>query len=124
MFADDLAARDALAPTEAVFVILIVTDATDATADPTVERGAAMYAWNPATSSWLKIAEYESMDLQLTWAMLQGGPTSTPAQIDAAVAAAHTHANKAVLDKLGESAEGRLRYDGSPIAAEWNTANW
>ncbi|WP_263147918.1 hypothetical protein [Pseudomonas sp. RIT-PI-AD] len=119
LYAVDIAERDALNPTEAVFVIV-----TDATADPTVERGAAMYAWNPATSAWLKIAEYESMDLQLTWTMLQGGPASTPAQIDDAVSKAHSHPNKPVLDKLSESADGRLRFGGVPIPAEWDVANW
>ena len=41
--------------------------------------------------------------------------TSTVAAIDAAVANAHTHANKAVLDKLSEQ-DGVLCYDGLPVA--------
>src|SRR5690606_14870726 len=53
----------------------------------------------------------------------QGGPSSTPAPIDTAVSQAHTHANKAVLDKLSE-VSGALRYGGNPITTEWATNNW
>jgi hypothetical protein len=120
LYAADIAARDALEDdlTQAVFVLVL-----DATGDPTVAAGAALYAWNPATSTWLKVAEYESMDLELTWDALTGKPLSTPAQIDSAVAASHSHANKATLDKFSE-AGGLVRFSGSAIPAEWNTTNW
>lgn len=120
LYAADIAARDALEPslTQAVFVLV-----ADASADPTVNAGAAMYAWNPSTSTWIKVAEYESMDVTLTWASIVGGPSSTPAQIDSAVSASHTHANKATLDKLSEST-GLLRFEGSPIPSEWASSNW
>src|SRR5690606_1620244 len=63
LFVADIAARAALEPTldQAVFVLV-----QDASADPTVTSGAALYAWNPATTTWLKVAEYESMDVTLT----------------------------------------------------------
>ncbi|WP_165676576.1 hypothetical protein [Metapseudomonas otitidis] len=120
VFVADIAARDALegSLTSAAFVLV-----QDATGDPTVTAGAALYAWNPSTTSWLKVAEYESMDVTLTWNAIQGRPTSTPAQIDSAVAASHSHANKATLDKFSESG-GLLRFNGSPIPAEWNGSNW
>lgn len=120
LFVADIAARDALEPDleQAVFVLV-----QDATGDPTVSVGAALYAWNPATTAWLKVAEYESMDVQLTWAAIQGKPTSTPAQIDSAVGMAHSHANKVTLDKLGADADGLL-YDGQGIRSRWDSLNW
>ncbi|MCY1448907.1 hypothetical protein D9M71_656160 [compost metagenome] len=120
LFVADIAARDALEPSleQAVFVLV-----QDATGDPTVTAGAALYAWNPATSTWLKVAEYESMDVTLTWDAIQGRPTSTAAQIDTAVSQTHSHTNKATLDKFGESG-GLLRYNGAPIPKEWDGANW
>lgn len=120
LFAADIAARDALEPglTEAVFVLV-----EDATGDPTVTTGAALYAWNPATTAWLKVAEYESMDVQLTWAAIQGKPTSTPAQIDTAVSQSHTHSNKATLDLIGAGPDG-LTYNSQPVSSSWATNNW
>ncbi|WP_425327685.1 hypothetical protein [Pseudomonas nitroreducens] len=120
LFAADIAARDALESglTQAVFVLV-----QDATGDPTVDAGAALYAWNPSTSTWLKVAEYESMDLEFTWDALQGKPTSTPSQIDSAVSLAHSHANKATLDNLSADADGLL-YGGQPVNSRWKTLNW
>ncbi|MDT4835736.1 hypothetical protein FQZ97_694100 [compost metagenome] len=120
LFVADIAARDALEADLEQAVFVLVQDATD---DPTVTAGAALYAWNPATSSWLKVAEYESMDVTLTWDAIQGRPTSTPAQIDTAVSQTHSHANKATLDKFSESG-GLPRYNGAPIPQEWDVANW
>ena len=61
----DITARDALtgdALTGLVFVI-------DATADATVDSGAAMYAWDATLNSnaggWVKIAEHESLDIDV-----------------------------------------------------------
>nr|DAR84674.1 MAG TPA: hypothetical protein [Caudoviricetes sp.] len=94
----------------------------DASEDPTVNSGWAIYRrLSTATDlsnleqSWQKIAEKESLDVVVSWDNLKDKPTSTVQQIDAAVANSHTHANKAVLDKLGE-ANGVLTYDGLPIA--------
>lgn len=120
LFAADIPARDALEPglTQAVFVLV-----QDATGDPTVDAGAALYAWNPSTSTWLKVAEYESMDITFTWDAIQGKPTSTPTQIDNAVSLAHSHANKATLDNLSADADGLL-YSGQPVNSRWKTLNW
>lgn len=115
-----IAARDALA-TGAMrnFLVLVV----DATGDATVMSGAALYAYREADTSFVKISEYESMDVVIQWENIQGRPMSSPAQIDTAVSQSHTHANMAVLDKLSADAEG-LVYDGEPVAARWATLNW
>jgi hypothetical protein len=94
----DIAARDALALTSSAVVMV-----ADATADATVDTGAAMYMWNNDASTWTKIYEWEGMDATLDWANIQNKPTSTVAQIDAAVGNSHSHANKAVLDGISEN---------------------
>lgn len=108
------------ATTETIFpgeLVMVV----DASADPTVEAGWAIYRRLVNASdlttleSWQKIAEKESLDVVVSWDNLKDKPTSTVSQIDAAVANAHTHANKAVLDKLGET-DGVLTFDGLAIA--------
>lgn len=94
---------------------------TDASEDPTVESGWAIYRrLTNATdltdlASWQKIAEKESLDVVVSWDNLKDKPTSTVSAIDAAVTNSHTHANKAVLDKLSEQ-DGVLCYDGLPVA--------
>lgn len=116
----DIAARDALIATlDANAMILVV----DASADPTVTQGSALYAYAADTDTTYKIAEYESMDVVLNWSDIVGGPTSTPVQIDNAVSLAHSHANKATLDKLGEDAEGLL-FNGVGVGGRWATNNW
>ena len=66
------------------------------------------------------------MDLVLNWSSIVGGPTSTPAQIDEAVAAKHTHVNKNALDKVGEDVEGNFTYGGVAVGGttKWATTNW
>lgn len=116
----DIAARDTLIDTlEANAMILVV----DATGDPTVTAGSALYAYAFDSETTYKIAEYESMDVVLQWGDLQGGPTSTPAQIDEAVSRSHTHANKDVLDALTADADGLL-YNGEGVGSRWASKNW
>ncbi|MEM4958985.1 MAG: hypothetical protein QXX12_03815, partial [Nanopusillaceae archaeon] len=100
--------RDNLNPTTAIFVLVL-----DASDDPTVESGSASYIYNPSTQQWIKIAEYESMDLILSWDKIEGRPTSPPSAIDDAVAKRHMHANKTQLDKVGEDAQGNFQYGGA-----------
>lgn len=114
----NIAARDALAPTQNEIVLVV-----DATGDPSVNQGAATYLYDLATTSWIKIAEYESMDVSFDWSNILNGPSSTPAQIDSAVSQAHTHANKAVLDLLGADEAG-LTYDGQPVGNFITNAEW
>lgn len=115
----DLAARNALAPTRPVIAWVL-----DATADMSVSSGAASYIYDPATTTWTKTSEFESMDLTLTWTGIQGRPTSTVEAIDAAVASAHSHANIAVLNLLTEGADGALQYNGAGIDANLTVAAW
>lgn len=116
----DIAARDALILTlESNAMILVV----DASADSTVDAGSALYAYDESSETVYKIAEYESMDVVLNWSDIVGRPVSTPAQIDAAVGASHSHSNKAVLDKLGEDADG-LTYDGEGVNSRWGSLDW
>ena len=103
----DIAARDALAPNRVTIAYVV-----DASADTSVDAGAASYMYDPVATTWNKIHEYESLDVKLVWTSIEGRPASSAAAIDDAVAKAHTHANKAVLDKLGEDAEGNLMYNG------------
>ncbi len=116
----DIAARDALiVGLDANAMILVV----DATGDPTVNAGSALYAYAADTETTYKIAEYESMDVALNWSDIVGGPSSTPAQIDTAVSQAHSHANKSTLDKLSEDVEGLL-FNGQGVSSRWATNNW
>ena len=57
----DLTARDALVLTANAMVLV-----EDASADATVGAGAALYTYNHTTTSFTKIAEYESLDISLT----------------------------------------------------------
>lgn len=116
----NIAARDALIATLDRNAMILVIDATG---DPTVGAGSALYAYANASSTTYKIAEYESMDVVVQWTSISGRPTSTPAQIDIAVSQSHTHTNKAVLDLISDSS-GKLYYNGSPIGTEWTTNNW
>ena len=95
----------------------------DATGDPTVQTGGAMYAFNNTNDTYSKVTEYESLDRVITWAEISGKPTSSVAQIDAAVAASHVHANAAVLNALADDA-GMLTYNGAPVQTTWSTNNW
>ena len=108
-FAANIAARDAMTPTKSVFVYV-----ADATADETVDAGAAMYLYDSVNTTWHKVTEYESLDLVLSWDSITGRPESSAANIDNAVAESHSHANAAVLDLLSAPA-GQLLYNGEPV---------
>ena len=108
-YAADIAARDALELTKNSIVFV-----ADATGDATVTAGSASYFYELATDSYTKVSELESLDVTVDWDDLTGKPSSTAAQIDDAVSKTHSHANKATLDKLGESG-GALTFDGNPV---------
>ena len=106
----DIAARDALPDKKSGLDVWV----KDATADSTVDNGAARYLYDGA--AWVKTAEVESMDLILDWGLIQNKPTSAVADIDDAVSKKHDHANQIdVLDKLSKDAEGNLLFDGKRI---------
>lgn len=116
----DIDARNTLASGSEKNLMILVIDATD---DPTVNSGSALYAYDHTEDEFHKLSEYESMDVSVTWDSISGKPSSTPAQIDSAIAKAHEHANKAVLDKFSEDGEGVL-YNGAAINSRWTVANW
>ena len=116
---DDIADRDSLTPINGQLVYVL-----DATGDPTVASGAASYIWKADTSEWVKLTEFESMDVIVQWSNIQGAPTSSPSAIDAAVAKSHTHANKTELDKIGEDISGNFTYNGQPPRARLEVAGW
>lgn len=116
---NDIAARNALTPVNGQLVYVL-----DATGDPTVASGAASYLWKANTSEWIKLTEFESMDVIVRWSNIQGAPTSTPAAIDAAVANSHTHANMTELNKVGEDGNGNFTYGGQYPRARLETAGW
>lgn len=121
LIAADMSARDALASTAEANLMVMVIDATD---DPTVDTGSALYAYDKASDTWYKLSEYESMDVVVDWDAIQGKPSSSPAQIDDAVSKAHQHSNMAELSKIGEDANGDLTYGGQAVKAKWIVKDW
>ena len=115
----DIAARDALLPVDNMMVMVV-----DATADPTVDTGAATYVYQATNLNWHKISENESMDLVLDWANIQNKPMSSVLDIDDAVNKRHSHANLAQLNKIGEDVEGNLLYNGLHPKAGLQSENW
>jgi hypothetical protein len=116
----DIAARNALTTINRNFMVLV----QNATGDPSVASGAAMYAFRNSDNAFIKVSEYEGLDVVLNWSAILGGPTSSPTLIDDAVNKRHTHANLTQLNKIGEDGGGSLTYNGTSVSASWNTANW
>jgi len=117
----DIAARDALSPDRNVFVL--VQDAAD---DVTVSSGAALYVWDNVAEAWVKVTEYESLDVTVGWSDISGRPSSPVADIDDAVTKRHAHANLSTLNGLSDSG-GQLLYGGNPVDSrkiDWGTVNW
>ena len=111
----DIAARDA-DTSSGMFAFV-----KDASADPSVNTGFAIYYRK--ANGWKKIFEEEAMDrdmaelLTIQWAQVVGRPESAPEQIDNAVQLAHEHANKELLDKLG-LVEDHLTYNNYNLKAD------
>lgn len=116
---NDIAARDALTLTENAFVFVV-----DASADTTVASGGATYVYRQSNTSFTKISEAESLDITLSYNNITGRPTATPGEIDAAVAAAHTHANKTQLDLIGQNGDGNLTYNSALPVIAWTETSW
>lgn len=117
----DITARNALASADFNQLVL----ALDATGDATVAAGAASYVFRNSDNSWIKVAEYEAMDVALTWAAITGKPASAVANIDDAVTKRHDHANKTVLDQISEDGGQQLTHRGQPVGAtNWTATDW
>jgi hypothetical protein len=118
-YASDITERNALALATNTMVYV-----ADATGDPTVSSGAALYFYKSDTNTFIKVAEYESMDLTINWDSIQGKPNSTVSAIDAAVANSHVHNNKTQLDKIDQDSDGNLTYNGNYIKAALTVVQW
>ena len=108
---NNITERNALGATLMRNALILVIDATD---DPTVTSGAAMYAYIEATGTYRKIYEMEGLDFTIYWDNIQGRPTSSPNDIDDAVNKRHMHANKLVLDGIGVNGTS-LSYGGIDV---------
>jgi hypothetical protein len=118
-YAATISDRNALALTANAMVYV-----ADATGDTTVKSGGALYFYDSSKQAYTKVAEYESMDVVITWDSVQNKPTSSPSAIDSAVANSHTHANKTQLDKIDQDADGNLTYNGNNIKAALTVVQW
>lgn len=116
---DDIPDRNALGATLTRNALILVIDATG---DPTVASGAAMYAYVEATQTYRKVYEMEGIDFTVSWNQIQGRPTSSVADIDDAVAKRHTHTNKVLLDALSNTGD-TLEYSGVAVL-KTETTNW
>lgn len=118
---DDIAARDAATTSHLTDRMVFVRDAKD---DPTVDTrldannqpipSAAFYLFKFDLQEYVKLVDWNDIDLVLNWDAIQGRPVSTPTQIDDAVAKAHPHGNKVILDDLGDNGTD-LTYKGVPV---------
>ncbi len=87
----------------------------DATDDPTVDKGSALYVYTLNSNSpthWRKCYETEMMDFVLDpigWDDLTIKPNSSPEEIDQSVENSHSHINLSVLSELSDSG-GILTY--------------
>lgn len=55
------------------------------------------------------------VSLDMKWGNIQDRPSSTPLTIDNTVTVAHSHVNKAALDKISQTDNGTFTYNGEPI---------
>ena len=101
----NIADRDSLDLKQSALVFVI-----DATDDPSVASGSAMYFYTKHNDSYLKIFKSEGVD----WNFISGRPLSSSEEIDLAVQASHTHENKGTLDLLNAVGDS-LYYNGQPV---------
>lgn len=93
----------------------------NATEDPTVILGSAIYLRDPVSKSWNKLWEAESMDMDINitnplWASIRNKPTSLVTDIDDAVSKKHAHTNKSTLDLFTQNQDtAKLVFNGTPL---------
>ena len=85
----------------------------DASADTTVSSGWAVYRYIASTTSWLKIAEGESLDLVLDWDNIQNKPNMS--------ASNHTHGNISNSGALTEVVHNDQTDEDEVVAVAANT---
>ena len=122
MFAADITARDSLGVQAEGSIMVVVLDASG---DPEIPEGAALYVYDYQYQEWHLLTQYGTADATVDWINIANRPASSRAAIDEAVERAHVHDNHEVLDKLGVSATGTLTYNGVIAGAtEWNKEEW
>ena len=111
--------RDALVLERSTLVLVL-----DAASDETVINGAALYVYDFDNSMFHKVSEFESLDVVLSWENIQNGPMSSVEDIDDAVNLRHQHTNLSTLNKLGETGDGFLEFNGEPVGAYVAIKDW
>ena len=85
----------------------------DASGDQTVASGWAVYRYILSTTSWLKIAEGESLDLVLDWDNIQNKPNMS--------ASNHVHGNISNAGALTEVVHNEQTDEDEVVAVDANT---
>lgn len=70
------------------------------------------YIWNG--TKWEPI-DSTGVSLDMKWGNIQDRPSSTPLSIDNTVTVAHSHINKDVLDKIGQTENGAFTFNNIPV---------
>lgn len=100
----------------------------DIAGDPLGGSGVGVYVYDFDNARFTKFPGGSGPSGPVAWGDLVGKPTSTPAAIDDAVAKAHAHTNKPILDNMSENAQQKLMYRGrqvaEPATAVFVGGNW
>lgn len=113
--------RNSLAPIKPIFVLV-----KDATSDQTVTSGAASYVYDPNIFEWIKLSEFESLDIDFNWDFIKNKPNSLVSEIDDAVSKKHSHQNQELLNSFSEDNNLNLLFKGAPVgsAIRWSKEEW
>ena len=114
-------ARDDLVLSRNCLVLVL-----DATGDVTVPNGAALYAYDKATTLFYKVSQFEPSGETVEWGTIANRPTSAVADIDEAVTMRHRHDNLFILDKFSIDDEFFLLYDNVRVMQpfQMSKAEW
>lgn len=112
---ENIEERNAISP-----VIPVIAFVKDTSADPLADTASGAYIFDDVAGTWISMGG--SGAISVDWNNITGRPSSSPSQIDTAVAAS-VHANRAVLDKLGES-NGELTYNNLPVSNVKFSSDW
>lgn len=112
------------------------------------DGGSELYIYSETSTQWQKIGKFEFSETfiglkdtpsayqngkflkstaigiefaDITYAEIQGTPDVSVEDVEDAVAKAHEHTNKSVLDKFSENVDGELEYNGSALALKWES---
>lgn len=105
---DELSGRDAIVEPRIGYFCFV----KDASNDPEVASGFALYIYQDALHGWVRVVDASVLDIVLSWAKLIDKPQSTVENIDDAVIKKHAHENAALLDNFSEDDSGTLLFKG------------